>query len=226
MPPAPSPVRAPSPEAKTALARSQTYRFFAQVFLEKPTQTLLEAFRDGRFLSELGDVFGTEAGSPLTAGPGNLEDLQEEYDALFRVPAGRYVTPYESVYRGEARKDKKNRPGGCLMGEETLEVLAWFKCTGYFLQGSCKELPDHLGCEFEFVGRMCAEESDAHAEGKSDLAAKWRNAQRRFLENHLLRWFPEVAQKIRENDRLGFYALLTELASRFLEHEVKSLSQT
>jgi TorA maturation chaperone TorD len=208
-----------NPEAALALGRSRFYRFLASCFLEKPARETFDALKSGTLLDELGEAFPVDGLRRFAEDPPTLEELTEESDALFRVPAGRYVTPYESVYQGQPRKDKKDRPGGCLMGEKTLEVIAWYKCTDHEIAGNCKELPDHVGCELDFLGRLCAEEGEALESGNAELAAKWRNAQGRFLEEHLLGWFPKLAKKVRENDRKGFYSGIVELAEHFLESE-------
>ncbi|MHC4600028.1 MAG: TorD/DmsD family molecular chaperone [Planctomycetota bacterium] len=208
-----------NPEAALALGRSRMYRFLASCFLEKPTQEILDALKSGALLDEIGETFPSDGLRRFAQDPPSLEELIEESDALFRVPAGRYVTPYESVYRGQPRKDKKDRSGGCLMSEKTLEVIAWYKCTDHQIAEHCKELPDHVGCELDFLGRLCAEESEALETGDAELAAKWRNAQGGFLAEHLLAWFPKLAKQVHENDREGFYSGIVELAEHFLESE-------
>ncbi|MHC4780572.1 MAG: hypothetical protein ACYTFG_18535, partial [Planctomycetota bacterium] len=104
------------PGAAFALGRSRMYRFLASCFLDKPTEELVQGLLSTSLISELGEAYPTEALRRFSENAPSMDALIEESDALFRVPSGRYVTPYESVYLGTQRKDKKDRPGGCLMG--------------------------------------------------------------------------------------------------------------
>jgi TorA maturation chaperone TorD len=109
------------------------------------------------------------------------------------------------------------------MGEKTMEVAAWYECTDQQFRGDFKDLPDHIGAEFDFLGRLCAEESGAVAAGDEALEQKWRNAQGRFLADHLLKWFDLFARRLRKNDCSGFYSAIVDIAEHFIESEKEEL---
>ncbi|MDP2627379.1 MAG: hypothetical protein Q8Q58_10795, partial [Candidatus Rokubacteria bacterium] len=92
-----------SGERAWATARGQLYRFLATVFLTPPGERLVAPLLDAEVLSELGGRFGEEAVAELRSFRdgflGDYEPLDQEYQGLFVVPLGRYVTPYEAVYR-------------------------------------------------------------------------------------------------------------------------------
>src|SRR5512139_118915 len=115
---------------------------------------------------------------------------------LIAVPAGRYVTPFEDVYRG-ASVDRRLGP---LLGEHAVAVMRLYREAGGDVDQDCKELPTHVGVELAFMSFLCGREAaarsgercaDAVGQGAATAGAYYRGLQVRFLREHLAEWFPQ-----------------------------------
>jgi TorA maturation chaperone TorD len=207
-----------------ATARGRLYRFLALAYLRPPTATFVAPLLDDGLLSGLADRFGREAIADLTefraSFSGDYEALDQEYQALFVVPLGRYVTPYEAVYRDErAVGDEVVR--GLLMGPSTLAVKALYREAG--VEVDLPELPDHVGLELGCMGGLCDAEARARANGDGQAAQGARSLQRRLMDEHLLRWAPSLCARVRENAPGAFYRGIAVLTEAFLRHEREEL---
>jgi TorA maturation chaperone TorD len=136
-----------------------------------------------------------------------LDDLAVEYTRLFIGP-GKHIAPYESVHR----------PGdtGMLWGESTAAVKRFIEASGLKYKSTFTEMPDHIGAEFEFMQKLIALE----AEGDK----KSRQIQKKFFEEHLLRWVPNFCRKVKEEARLDFYKEAAEMTEEFMIKEKEVLS--
>ncbi len=116
-----------------ARSRGQLYRCLASTFLRPPGDTLVAPFLDGAILAALDGRFGDDAVAELDRFrqdfDGDYEALDQEYQSLFVVPLGRYVTPYEAVYRDE-RVVEDEVVRGLLMGPSTVAVTALYREAG------------------------------------------------------------------------------------------------
>jgi DMSO reductase family type II enzyme chaperone len=81
------------------------------------------------------------------------------------------------------------------------------------------ELPDHVACELEFLAHLCAEEGRAWRSRRADRAALLLDRERRFLDRHLLRWFPSLARRVAASAEGSFYVEVVEAAHAFLVHD-------
>ena len=128
----------------------------------------------------------------------DLIKLQNEYVRLFinalpEVPC----PPYGSVYLES-----------CLMGESTVRLARLYHSYG-FITG---EMPDHIAVELEFLavlnllGEEIQEESIAR---DRDLVAE-----------HMKQWTPRFLDQVQENDRSGFYCLVSRYAANSIIRHV------
>ena len=207
--------------------RQQLYHFLAAAYLRPLTPDALRHLADQGVLQELAAPFGEEAVVALrefsTRGHGETCEkwLQQEFMDLFAVPAGRYVTPFEDVYRGASAE----RQLGPLLGEHAIAVKRLYRAAGGEVDENCKELPTHIGVELAFMSFLCAGEAAAQcgdgvtAAGEGDASgpapcAFYRALQLRFLREHLNAWFPQLRSAIQERASSGLYrgvAALTEV---------------
>ena len=99
-----------------AEARGNMYCFLSAVYLRPLEQDLLRHIVANDILEELFSLFGGEAVAGLKkyAVSVHLEkdaaSLKKDYMDPFAVPTGRYVTPFEDVYRG--KRWRANRKEG------------------------------------------------------------------------------------------------------------------
>lgn len=108
------------------------------------------------------------------------------------------VFPYESVFLGPS----------ALLGERAPAVHASWAACGFSSRRADLE-PDHLGLELACVAFLSAAEADALDDGLD--AEPLRALQRRFLDDHLLRWLPAVQVAIRRCGA-GFERAVVDLA--------------
>jgi TorA maturation chaperone TorD len=216
--------------------REQLYHFLAAAYLRPLTSQALSRLTDPDVLNELSEAFGKEAlgslkGYSATArGEAGMQDLQQEFMDLFAVPAGRYVTPFEDVYRGASAERKL----GPLLGEHAVAVRRLYRAAGGEVDENCRELPTHIGVELAFMSFLCAREAAARSgEGapfpSDDCASAsaprdcFRALQLRFLREHLNAWFPQLNRAIQEQAASGLYRGLGELTQAVLEHDAAQL---
>lgn len=220
-------------ERDAALSRSNLYRFLAAVYLDPPTEQLLERLTCETTLEALTRVFGHApvsgvrgwcAGARL---PESLSALQQEYMDLFAVPGARYVTPFEDVYAGA----DGDGPRGPLLGPRAVEILRMYRACGMEVDRSCRELPTHIGVELSFMALLCLREATASADSQESeetgqappCRAFYRTLQRQFVEDHLEVWFPLLQRQIEARASSGFYPALTELTAAFLKQDLAHL---
>lgn len=217
-----------TPVSAWALARGQLYRFLAAAFLRPPTESFVAPFLDDGFLIELAGRFGPETVRDLAAFregfQGDYEALDHEYQDLFVVPLGRYVTPYEAVYRDE-RVIGDDVVRGLLMGPSTLAVKTLYREAGLELPAGLLELPDHVGLELGCMQGLCDAEARAWGEEDAGALAHARGLQRRLLEEHLLQWVPALCARIRASAPGPFYRGIAALTEAVLEQEAEALTQ-
>lgn len=197
--------------------RAACYRFLAGLCLGPPPDGLLAMISDGgivRVLRE--DGASATVLDPLSEMISRLEgrarlaeQLNAEYTALFVLPSG--VIPHESAWL-----DPMERVGTRI----TAEVASFYDRAGAFFLEGCKEMPDHLGIELDFMGFLCGVERELEAGGNDDGAlVRCIGFESEFLEGHLARWADRCCVEIGKNATSGFYRAFAHLASDFVRDE-------
>jgi TorA maturation chaperone TorD len=224
-------------EHQSSEARANMYRFLSAVYLSPINEDLLRRLTDDVFLDELSTLFGEQAVADLrdfaaTASEEDLPSLQQEYMDLFAVPTGRYVTPYEDVFRGSSADGKGVR--GPLLGEHAIAVTRAYRGAGAEIDGDCMALPTHVGVELSFMNFLCELEAAAHRnrasgapqnrdEKASAEPASYQKLQSRFLSEHLNQWFPQLSSTIQISSDGSLYRGLAVLTEEFLSRDTASL---
>ncbi len=228
-----------------AVARGNMYRFLAAIYLQPPTQEMLLNVIDAEFLDDLASLFNK---SPIAQLHNYTESvdleketalIQQDYMDLFAVPAGRYVTPFEDVYRGTRMDGHQER--GPLLGVQAIAVKIMYRMAGAEMERNCKELPTHIGVELSFMNFLCEKEaaainckregvpsglSDRETAAASDPSV-YRELQSRFLQAHLNDWFPQLSQVIQEKANTHFYRALAQITEEFISQDTaRQISQT
>ena len=220
-----------------AVARGNMYRFLSAIYLQAPTKDLVLNVIDAEFLEDLASLF---SGSPVPelnnyAGSVDLENdfaaIQQDYMEMFAVPAGRYVTPFEDVYRGTRMDGNQER--GPLLGVQAIEVKIMYRIAGAKMDRACKELPTHIGVELAFMNYLCDSEAAAINDGRATVPPDeetstessisiYRELQRRFLQAHLNDWFPQLSQAIQEKATTPFYRALAQVTEEFIARDTSN----
>ena len=210
-----------------ATARANMYKFLAAAFLEPPGEALIRPLLADGFLRDLEEVFGLAPVEDLRrfAGGfhGDYDALDQEFQSLFMVPLGRYVTPYEAVYRDE-REVGDTLVRGLLMGPSTLVVKQLYREAGAAISEEFKDLPDHVGLELACMEFLCAAEARAWDREDLEEVRRVRGLQRRLVHEHLLQWVPALCARIRERAAGPFYRGIASLTEAYLRSEGDELS--
>jgi len=206
----------PAPAGPGALAviRGGFYRLFATLLLYPTAQRLADARAMARALGRHDAVLAGFAFYPqwrrvqaalaqlAPQDARDLRDLQEEFVRLFLVrPA---AVPCASAYCGTA-------------------AVTWLPASlsrtyaeaGLAPSPAAGEPPDGVAVELEFMAALC--ETEAAAPDGEHFAILVR--ERRFLADHLARWFPRFAQCVARAAPAGFYATVTDAALAFVLHD-------
>lgn len=210
-----------------AEARGDMYRFLSAAFLEPPSEALLAPLLADGFVEGLEEIFGTAAVDNLRqfvrGFQGDYAALDQEFQDLFMVPLGRYVTPYEAVYRDE-REMGDTRVRGLLMGPSTLAVKQLYREAGAAVSEDFKDLPDHIGLELACMEFLCRGEAQAWDQEDLDAVRRLRDFQRRLLQEHLLQWVPTLCRRIRESATGPLYRGIASLTEAYLADEAETLA--
>lgn len=200
-----------------AKARGNAYKFLADLMLEEPSPILFKKFTEKAFISSLFDIFGS--GIDLIRNyRGDIEDLELDFSNLFIVPNERYLKPYESVYRDE-RVIGSKVTYGLVHGESYVAIKKLYQEAG--AQINIKELPDHIGLELEFLHFLCIKEKW----NNKQEALRYLKLEKRFLEDHLLKWVDPLCDAMAINASTDFYKGLAKITKVFVLGDFKAINK-
>ncbi|MBN2374577.1 molecular chaperone TorD family protein [bacterium] len=142
---------------------------------------------------------------------GPLEDMEVEYTRLFISSFnGTPAKPYESVHVEKGR---------IVLGETTVRVREFYRRFGVDLGQHHPEPADHIAIETEFMAYLIEREMSAYLEGNIEEADRFRDAQARFLMQHLLCWAWNFSDKVHIYSLHPFYREAGMFSKIFFEIE-------
>lgn len=204
--------------AEVLRGRTATYQLLARLFRTEVDADLLDVLRGMRFPADTGNGQVDEGyrlivGYLSSADAAVLTDLAVDYVRAF-IGSGNdgfsAAYPYESVYTSPKR---------LMMQDARDEVLALYRAAGLDKQDSWKEGEDHIALELEYL-QVLGERAAAALEAGDEAACRANLvAQRNFLADHLLAWYPMMAADLEKFPKTDFYRGLGVLTSGFLENE-------
>jgi TorA maturation chaperone TorD len=147
----------------------------------------------------------------MQSGSPSARDLVGDYARLFLGPFGTIAPPYGSVYLD---------PTNGVMGSSTARVRDCYLEMGLDLSEDCREAPDHISVELEFMHFLCIKEAEAASRSDSETALQFLRKQREFLEESLA-WIPEFTDRVRAQARSEFYRNLAECTIIFLGNSLE-----
>lgn len=145
------------------------------------------------------------------ADDGTAATLETEFARVFALTGnGAGCPPYESHYRATDAET-----GARL----TALVEQEYATAGVHLNSAVGAPPDHAAVELEFMAFLCDAEGRAWEGKLLGDCTRVLERQRRFLQNHLVRWLPSFARAVAETDRQGFYTTVGRVAAAFIHHD-------
>ncbi len=197
--------------------RQIRYRLFAGLFLY-PEYNRLAELQEAASALLAGEI---EHEYPFSASLESLlkqlaeTDLKDsrtiinEYNRLFLIRPK--APPHETVY---------TNPEGQLRGMLTAQLEERYLEAGLVISPELNELPDHISVELEFMAFLCMKEAEARLANENNVAIHFRALQESFMRQHLVRWFPKFAQRIKESEPGSIYHFLLPAVYSYLRHEL------
>ena len=200
--------------------RSDIYGLLATIYGQEITSDLLQQIKTPQFLGAL-SVLEVEGIDGLMQKPEAelLEDLAVEYTRLFLGP-GKHISPHESVHH-----QREDGQWGKLWGASTVEVKKFIEATGLSYTDDYKGMPDHISVVFEFMQQLILAEEQAWMDEDAGKAASCRKVEKKFIEEHLIRWVPAFCEMVIQEAELPFYQAVAALTRSFIEFEMEEINR-
>lgn len=197
---------------ENALLRSQIYGFVGRL-LSRPENLLDDALFEEIHLvingssgyvnldAEIYKIKKTVHDFSLSS-----RDLKQEYTALFLKSD---VPPYECSYVPPSR-----------LVQELADVSGFFLAFGL---RSYQDRQDHLVSELEFMAFLCLKESIALGNQLDAEAKICRDAQSKFLHDHLGRWVGIYRKLLSDKAKLPIYPMIVGIVHKILGQDASYL---
>lgn len=203
-------------------ARSALYKILSLGF-RYPSDSLFDILRSKEFAKGLRGSVRLSSG-PLRNEADSLtrslrrvvscEKLESEYNFLFAPSDELNCPPYETEYDSSNVFSKVN---------QLADIMGFYKAFGLCIRTEGRERPDYVGVELEFMHFLTLKEAHARTNNMETAALVCRDAQKKFMDDHLAGWLPDFCKRVRNHSKMGFYAAVASLALSFLEFETRQL---
>lgn len=204
----------------TAVARSFLYQFLAHAFEDPVMETwswLTKTETRAALHSALSAVTGAatqleKSAITLTDSlrPDRFEPFQVAYVTAFGH-AARGDCPLNEIEYGDLKADPLFQP------HRLADLAAFYRAFGLEVADGAGERPDHIGMELEFMSALAAKEAYAYEHQlDDDQRALCRDAQKKFLREHLGRWSPAFARRLARAATDDALAALAEFTRDFI----------
>jgi TorA maturation chaperone TorD len=205
-------------KAARATGRSSIYGFLATIFREEITMNQLHHLKTQPFIKALFEPESRFYDALLNKPEEQLiEDLAVEYARLFLGP-DKHISPHESVHH-----ERDGGDWGSLWGKSTVEVKKFIESAGLEYITEYSGLPDHISVELEFMQQAASREAQAWELNDSEGALYCLKMEKKFLDDHILKWIPLFCDKIIADTKLSFYREIAELTKNFIELEIEEI---
>ncbi|AGA70705.1 putative component of anaerobic dehydrogenase [Desulfitobacterium dichloroeliminans LMG P-21439] len=204
------------------------YDFLRRAFLQEPNPEFLSFLKEGGHFESfpfqedheeiaqgVNQLLAFMQEKDLTSSE-VLDSLHGDYTRMFIGPDRLPAPLWESAYLHKER---------LLFQEQTLQVrrdyLKYHLLPKHFMQ----EADDHLGLELDFMYQLTVRSKGVMAEEKLDELEEIFSDQKDFLENHLLKWVPELTLRINESAKFSFYPGIAKILKGYLALDLEALGE-
>lgn len=198
------------------LIRSHTYKLFSLAFL-RPDKELKELLRKGEFQLSIEDTFkrfNITSHIPYISDE-MIENLEDTYYTVFGHSTPKEYPPYETEY-GVSHV--------FMQSQELADINGFYKAFGLDLSKIAFERLDHISVELEFMAYLAFKEAHAIREGNPEHIELCRDAQEKFFKDHIGRWVPAFAVRLKKAFGSTFYANVAQWLKAFLDTDAKFLA--
>ncbi|MDO8545251.1 MAG: molecular chaperone TorD family protein [Opitutaceae bacterium] len=206
--------------ADAGLARTLLHQFLARAFDDPGIETWAWLTSTDTHAAVLAAVYSLEPGSPaLEISAATLiarlrRDGFESYQMAYVTAFGhaaRGDCPLNEIEYGDLGADPLFQP------HRLADLAAFYRAFGLEVAAAAAERPDHIGMELEFMSVLAAKEAYARVHGlDEDRCVLCRDAQKKFLREHLGRWAPAFARRLARAATDDALAALAEFMRDFI----------
>lgn len=187
-------------------ARSNIYALLSRILMQELNEEMLEMIKsDDHILEFFPNLKEWEALSTLK----NSELLEQHFNPDFTNISLLHLIPYETFY---TREDQKVETGGA--NPVTDLYSAYDFIVDYEIARVVSS--DHIGVELEFMHHLCEAQIKAMNEGDDVAVKHLLEAQKEFLNKHLLQWAPLYLINAKYESRTPLYYDACEMALEFI----------
>ncbi|MCQ6278559.1 molecular chaperone TorD family protein [Bacillus sp. EB600] len=213
-------------------ARQYAYDILRRFFVEEPSKEYLQQFVQKNmidFFPFKEDSAGIQDGiqdiktylstHDVVHVEQHYQDLHWDYTKLFIGPYELPAPPWESYY---VRKDS------LLFQETTINVRNYYQTYGIFVRDFNFEADDHIGLELDFLyhlNEQCLEIANTPDQRGQNELKRLLADQNKFLQDHLLQFVSELANRIATNADTGFYKGLAKILQAYLQIDSEVLQE-
>ena len=217
-----------------SLARQAIYRFVALAFADPRAGTWEQLAQDEtqKLVSEAAALLrseGAAATSELGLGerklleldpsiaiqllPSSAEDLNRLYESTFGLLVSCACPPYETEYIDSKLSFQRSNA--------LADISGFYRAFGLKLASRHSERQDHITLELEFMAFLIGLERQATGtdEPEKEKQIICRDAQIKFLGEHLAPWTPAFCRLLTREFSPGFYGALADFLSAWIPAE-------
>ncbi|MAG36402.1 MAG: hypothetical protein CL878_09180 [Dehalococcoidia bacterium] len=207
-------------EARPVMARASIYGLSALAFTYPEDQTV-DDIRDG--VSTLAEALGLAGSRPETVETGLAfgEAVQATPPSVIRRNYNEFF-----VGRKQCRLDESEYDESIFNRQQRLaDAAGFYRAFGFELAGDAYQRADFVGTELEFMHVVLIKHAYALEQGWDDQAEACKDAEGKFLSEHLEWWIPAMCEKLRGASTCAFYRSLSHFLESFIRSEASEYPQ-
>ncbi len=201
-------------DVTAARVRSKVYSLLADGF-SQVDKKLFESCKTG-YIAMWGEIAGSiEGGDEFLPHIEKLkkvldsvdyEELAAEHSRLFEPRSKLQVPPYETEYTlAESPQHALSQPA------HLSDIAGFYKAFGLSISEDRPDRVDHVATELEFMHVLAHKEAIAIESDETEHMEIVRDAQRKFVSDHLGRWTCKFKDRLIEASGGNFYSVLGEI---------------